>query len=101
MIRLNFSLIALLGVVALGYTTINLYEKNKLKDTIISTLNNSIEKNNELIKSLEIDVENYKKQKPIIREKIITKYKTIQAKDTECESQIKAVDESMSAFFNR
>lgn len=101
MIRLNFSLIALIGVVVLGYTTLNLYEKNKLKDTIISQLNTSIKQNNEIIKSLEIDVETYKNKAPIIKEKIITKYKTIKAKDTECENQIKAIDESVSAFFNR
>lgn len=101
MMRLNFSLIALIGVIVLGYTTLNLYEKNKLKDTIISQLNNSIQHNNEIIKSLEIDVEKYKKQAPIIKEKIITKYKTIKAQDVKCENQIKAIDESMSAFFNR
>lgn len=99
--KIDFSLVALIGLVVLGYITLDLYEKNKLKDTIISGLEGSIKQNNELIKSLEVDVEKYKKQAPIIKEKIITKYKTIKAKDTECENQIKAIDESVSAFFNR
>lgn len=89
------------AIVALSYSTYNLYEKNKLKDTIISMLNNSIAQNNQTIKKLEIDIENFKTQEPIIKEKIITKYKTIKAEDTKCESQIKAVDEALNAFFNR
>lgn len=89
------------AILALSYSTYNLYEKNKLKDTIISMLNNSIAQNNQTIKKLEIDIENFKTQEPIIKEKIITKYKTIKATDTKCENQIKAVDEALNAFFNR
>lgn len=95
------NLIMLGAILALSYSTYNLYEKNKLKDTIISMLNNSIAQNNQTIKKLEIDIENFKTQEPIIKEKIITKYKTIKATDTKCENQIKAVDEALNAFFNR
>lgn len=99
--RVNITLILLGVVVALSYTTYSLYEQNKLKDTIISTLNSSIARNNEMIKELEIDVQKYKNKAPMIREKIITKYKTIQAQDEQCLNQIKAVDESISTFFAR
>lgn len=50
------------------------------------------------IEQQKIDIEKYKNQKPIIKEKIITKYKDKVVYDNTCESKLKAYESLLETF---
>lgn len=52
------------------------------------------------IEQQKIDIEKYKNQKPIIKEKIITKYKDKVVYDNTCESKLKAYETLLETFKN-
>lgn len=71
------------------------------KEAQIVLLSQAIEEQNKSINKLELDISNYKKQKPKIVEKIVEKYKTIKVKDNSCESYLNSIYEAQQLFFNR
>lgn len=85
----------------MGYVIYSLHKQNSLKSTIISQLNSSIESNNETIRKLEVDLKNFKKQEPIIREKIVNRYIKVNAKDEQCESQLQAIDNLLDIYVGK
>lgn len=71
------------------------------KEAQITLLSQAIESQNKAISDLELDISNYKKQKPKIVEKIVEKYKTIKVKDESCEAYLYAIYEAQQSFFKR
>lgn len=100
-VKYGIFLIAFIVVVGFIYDYINTKTKLSDKEAQILLLSESIETQNKAIKDLELDISNYKKQKPKVVEKIVEKYKTINVKDDSCESYMKAIYEAQQSFFKR
>lgn len=98
MFKVNLTTILIAVIAVMGITTYSLHKQNKAQELLISQLYASIQENNAVIKSLEVDLDKFKKQAPIIKEKIINRYIKVQAKDESCEAQLKAVDELVKAW---
>ncbi|SQB99539.1 Uncharacterised protein [Helicobacter fennelliae] len=81
---------------ALNSEVAELREALANRDTILQMQNEAI-----LQKALE--VENYKKAQEQVKEKIITRYKTIQVDlgTTSCEAKLKALESQLNTFFER
>lgn len=65
----------------------------------VKVLSSTIEEQNKAIDELKLDVEKYKEQKPQIVEKIVTKYKNVEVKDTTCEETLKSIYNLQQEFF--
>lgn len=68
------------------------------KKAEVLLLSEKMKEQNVAIKALKVDIDKYKKQKPKIVEKIVTKYKNITLKDNSCESYMKAINEANHIF---
>lgn len=99
---INFGIIvSLLTLLAyLYFCNRNLESRN---DELSKKLHNNqavLELQTKQIEQQKIDIEKYKKQKPIIQEKIITKYKDKVVYDNTCESKLKAYERLLETFKN-
>lgn len=62
------------------------------RDTILDVQNKQIEQQR-------VDIEKYKEVQPQVKEKIVTKYKTIDVTDIKCEAQLKSINNAIDLFY--
>lgn len=101
MFKINLTSGLIIIIIGMGCVIYSLHKQNNLKSIIISQLHSSIENNNQIIRKLEIDLNKFKKQEPIIKEKIVNRYIEVKAKDKECESQLQAIDELLDIYVGK
>lgn len=108
MFKLNFTNALIIILIAMSILLYGIHSNSSLKTEIIeeqkntiANLNGIIDENNQIIKGLEIDVENYKNREPVIREKIVEKYREIKVKDEKCESKIEAISDLLDVFVEK
>ena len=73
------------------------------KKAELIAVSEQIKSQNEAIEKLKIDVDFYKNQKPKVVEKIVTRYREIEAlkPDATCEERIAKLEEYVKVFYNR
>lgn len=76
-------------------------EELAAKKVELSVIKSKLNAQNDIIKSMKLDIEAYKNKKPKIVEKINNRYEKIQVKDELCESYLEAIYKSQVEFFNR
>lgn len=77
------------------------YENRRLQEESISA-QQTISKQNAELKRKELDIENYKKQKPMIEKEIVTKYEYIikKEKDNTCQNELNNMKRLLETFSN-
>lgn len=94
--------ILILSIIAsiVGLATALSLAKEELatKKAELAVVGATLDKQNQTVKALQLDVEKYKNKKPQIIEKIITKYQDIEIKDETCEAYMKAINENHHKF---
>lgn len=76
-------------------------EELSAKKVELSVVSSKLDNQNKIIESMKVDLEAYKKKKPEIVEKIVTKYEQIEIPDAKCESYLEAIYKAQVEFFNR
>lgn len=95
------AIITLLVICILLYLNVKELKQNiKQVETQLYSKQAVLEFQSREIERQKLDIQNYKSQKPIIKEKIITKYKDKIIYDETCESKLKAYEDLLKIFNN-
>lgn len=90
------AILAFIMILAFG----NLKAELRAKEYENATLLQSLKKQNEAINNLKLDIKAYQDKKPIIEERIITKYKTLQIpQDSSCEARLKNIQNKIKLWY--
>lgn len=91
--------VIILAVFVWDYASTKAELQEKKAELLI--LSEKVEKQNESIKQMSLDIDLYKEQKPTTVEKIVTKYNKVLVKDTTCEETLKGIYDLQKEFFTR
>lgn len=96
--RILTCVFAILWLVTLIIAVILNWQKKDLEIELINC-KSTLTIQNEAIKKNELDLETFKNTKPVIEERIATKYQKIVLKDETCEREKESIKALISAFF--